>query len=115
MNIETQNTHINVYSLNTARSNKICHTALHIASKHTRNFNLILFQEPWFGPITSSGDTQGGCSQRGWIPLLPTYRSIPEDHRPRVMAYYRQSSLIEVTPCTDIIDDLDIQIIDVKR
>ena len=82
---------------------------------HPRNFDIILLQEPWFGPITGTGDLRGGCSHRGWTPLLPTFKTIPDDRRPRVMAYYRQSSLIEVTPRTDLLDDLDIQVIDVKR
>ncbi len=37
---------INIYSLNTARKNDVVHNALHIASTHKRDFDIMLHQEP---------------------------------------------------------------------
>ena len=105
---------INVYCLNAARSNQICHTALNIASTHERDFDIVLLQEPWYGSITSANDIRGAVSMQGWQPIMPS-SSIPEDRRPRVMAYVRAEARLEVVSRSDIINDLDIQVLDVKR
>ena len=105
---------LNVYSLNTCRSNEVCHAALHLASTHTRDFDIILFQEPWWGNSATPG-VRIPPNIQGWTPILPTFRKIPGDSRPRVMAYIRKESQIKFEIRTDLIDDLDIQIIDVRR
>ena len=104
---------INVYCLNAACSNQICHMALNIVSTHECNFDFVLLQEPWYGSITSTNDIQGTVSMQGWQPIMPL-SSILEDHHPRVMAYVCMEARLEVVSCTDIIDDLDIQVLDIK-
>jgi Endonuclease-reverse transcriptase len=104
---------INIYCLNTAHSNQICHTALNLASTHERNFDIILFQEPWYGSITSADDIRGGVSMQGWQPIMPT-SPVPEDRYPRVMAYIHIEANLNIVARSDLIDDLDIQILDVR-
>jgi Endonuclease-reverse transcriptase len=104
---------INVYCLNTAHSNQICHTALNIASTHEQDFNIILLQEPWYGSITSADDIRGGVSMQGWQPIMPT-STVLEDKHPQVMAYIRTEANLDIVSHSDIINDLDIQVLDVR-
>ena len=67
---------VNVLSLNVARRNVVAHEALSIASTHTRKFDIMLTQEPWWGTI-SAHDEQGEARSTGWTVLLPTTRSLP--------------------------------------
>src|SRR5258708_9599 len=102
---------INVFSLNVVRSPTIHNTALHVASTLTNTPDIILIQEPWWGcpngiPIS--------CNIHGWTPILPTTKPIKDNERPRVFAYARTHTNITVTPRTDIIDHLDIQILDIS-
>jgi hypothetical protein len=50
---------------------------------------------------------------QGWQPIMPT-SPVPEDRRPRVMAYIRIEANLNIVAHSDLIDDLDIQILDVR-
>jgi Endonuclease-reverse transcriptase len=108
------NANIKVLSINVARSNPISHAVLHMAAQPEHKFDLILLQEPWYGAITSNGKVRGPIGSQGWVPILPA-KSIPENACPRVMMYSKTGGQLEVTPQSDIIDNLDIMVIDVKR
>ena len=104
---------INVYSLNVARKNDVAHHALHIASTHGRSFDIMLHQEPWYGPISERD--MGEARGTGWSVITPVVRSPTVIRRPRVMAYVRQNTDLVVVQRTDLIEDFDIQILDIKR
>jgi hypothetical protein len=104
---------INIFSLNTARKNDVAHHALHIASTHKRRFDIMLHQEPWYGPI--SDHEVGEARGNGWTVLTPVVRTPEVVRRPRVMAYVRQNTDLEIVQRTDLIEDYDLQILDIKR
>src|SRR6266849_2617545 len=106
---------INIYSLNTARKNDVVHNALHIASTHERDFDIMLHQEPWWGPISERDDLVGEARSAGWTVLLPVVRKLPVPRRHRVLAYIRQNTDLELVQRMDLIEDYDIQILDIKR
>ena len=98
---------LQVCSVNINRSTNAMHALSHNIANDKRKFDLILIQEPWWnGSITTSF--------QGWQIILPR-PAINEQERPRVVAYYRLQAEIEVTLCTDIGNDLDYMILDIKR
>ena len=106
---------INILSLNVARSNVVAHESLQIASTHNRKFDIMLHQEPWWGSISAREDERGEARSLGWTVALPTTHPVPLNRRPRVLAYFRTSTDLVIVQRTDIIENLDIQILDVKR
>ena len=98
---------LHVCSVNINRSTNAMHALTHNIANAKRHFDLVLIQEPWWnGSITTSF--------QGWQVILPT-PTINDHERPRVVAYYRLQAEIEVTLRTDIGNDLDYMILDIKR
>lgn len=75
---------IRVAQLNTNRSNIVCHMML---NTFIDKFDIVLVTEPWWGDI--GNEQKGPASLTAWIPILPTVK-IPQDRRPRVMAYVKK-------------------------
>ena len=83
------------------------HALAHNIANMKCKFDLVLIQEPWWnGSITTSF--------QGWqvILLVP---SINNQDWPRVAAYYQLQAEIEVMLRTDIGEDLDYMILDVRH
>lgn len=100
---------IRIAQLNTNRSNTVCHTML---NTFIDKFDVILVTEPWWGEI---GNGQRGPAAQGtWTPI-PPMASIPNDRRPRVMAYTKRRPDLTVTLRSDITEDLDIQVLDISQ
>jgi hypothetical protein len=74
----------------------------------------MLHQEPWWHQISAREDDFGEACSAGWKVLLPKNSAIPPDCRPRVLAYTRANTDLEIIQRTDIAEDLDIQILGVK-
>jgi ribonuclease HI len=106
---------INIYSLNTARTNAVAHHSLQIAATHPHKFDIVLHQEPWWGNISARDDAMGEARAAGWNVLLPVTIPQGEPLRPRVLTYFRQGTDLEIVQRTDIIQNHDIQILDIKR
>ena len=73
----------------------------------------MLHQEPWYGPISERdiGEARGA----GWTVITPVVHTPAVIRQPRVMAYVHQNTDLEVVQRTDLIEDYDIQILDIKR
>jgi len=106
---------INIYSLNTARTNAVVHHSLQIAATHPHKFDIVLHQEPWWGNISARDNAMGEARAAGWNVLLPVTNPQGEPCRPRVLTYFRQGTDLEIVQCTDIIQNYNIQILDIKR
>ena len=103
---------VTVCSLNVNRSNAATHTTMHaIGEKTDPPYDLLLIQEPWWEKLHNG---QATVSFPGWQVILPKSQ-ITENKRPHVTTYYRQGAQLEVTLRTDILSDLDIMILEIKR
>ena len=101
-----------VCSLNANRSNTAMQAAMHTISNSVNpTFKLLLVQEPWWEKITNS---YGTVSFPGWQTILPK-RPLAEHERPRVVAYYKTGTRVEITLRNDIITDLDTMVLEIKR
>src|SRR5258708_596545 len=105
-------TGISVCNLKVNRSNAATHAAMHtIREKSDPAFDLLLIQEPWWEKLHNG---QATVSFPGWQVILPKSQ-ITENEQPHVTTYYRQGAQLEVTLRTDILSDLDIMILEIKR
>lgn len=98
---------IHVTQLNTNCSNTVCHTML---NTFINKSDVILVTEPWWDDI--GNDQKGSMALGTWTLILSAAR-IPVDKRLRVMAYVKKRQNFGVTLWSDLIKDLDIQIIDI--
>ncbi|PPQ75421.1 hypothetical protein CVT25_008058, partial [Psilocybe cyanescens] len=80
------------------------------------DFDVIILQEPAWGYIgkVEGKDVHGPIAVAGWTPIIPV-TSPPPDFRPRTMAYSRTRPDFLITLRTDIIEDKDIQILDIRQ
>src|SRR5258705_487758 len=103
---------IRVCSLNVNHSNAATHAAMHyISSQKEPPFDIILIQEPWWQEINSTFTT---VSLAGWQVTLPK-PTIPQDEQPRTTTYHRLRVGINLTLRTNIAQDLDYMILNIKR
>jgi hypothetical protein len=100
---------IRIVQLNCARGN---HVVTNLLNGQIDYADIILLQEPWWGRIGT--DATGPVANPAWQPILPV-SSVPEDRRPRVMAYVKQRNDFTVTLRSDITQDLDIQVLDIHQ
>ena len=89
----------------------LTHFSTYIGEKTDPPYDLLLIQEPWWEKLHNG---QATVSFPGWQVILPKSQ-IAENERPRVTTYYRQGAQLEVTLRTDILSDLDIMILEIKR
>ena len=73
---------IRVLQVNANRSGTVMAEAFNSAVKH---FDIILFQEPWWGHLASG--EEGSLNQEGWT-VLPPVLPIPAGTAPRGLAYF---------------------------
>src|SRR6266446_3275216 len=93
-------TSLTICSLNVNRSNAATHAAMNaIAESKNPKFNIFLVQELWWEKIHT---THGMVSFMGWQVTLPK-RPMGEMERPRVAAYHRQGTNVDITLRNDII------------
>ena len=57
----------------------------------------------------------GKARGAGWTVITPVVHTPTVIHRPRVMAYVRQNTDLKVVQRTDLLEDFDIQILDIKH
>lgn len=101
---------IRFLQLNANRQNQIIHTLL---QSSLNLFDILIIQEPWWGPI--GNNTYGPVADDRWTPILPLL-PIPDDERPRVMAYAsRLRPDVETTLRSDLAKDLDFQILEIRQ
>ncbi|KAI0756035.1 hypothetical protein C8Q80DRAFT_1091141, partial [Daedaleopsis nitida] len=72
--------------------------------------DIILVTEPWFGSIGNG--MRGPAAHPHWQPVLPK-QDIPVHARPRVMCYYAKRDDFNVVLRSDILEDLDAQVVEV--
>ncbi len=109
-----QNSLISICSLNVNHSNAATHAAMYIiAESKEPSFDLFLVQvqEPWWEKINEEYRT---VSFSGWQTILLKWPILAAE-RPRVVAYYKTGTNLEITLHNDIIMDLDIMAIEIKR
>ena len=88
------------------------HTAMyHITEKQDPTLDLFLIQEPWWERVNN---TYATTTFPGWQMILPK-RPLRDDERPRVAAFYRLGTPLEITLRNDLITDTDVMVLDVKR
>ena len=103
---------ISLCSLNVNRSNAATHAAMYIIAKSNNpTFDIFLVQEPWWEKINEEYRT---VSFPGWQTILPKH-PIKSPEWPRVVAYYKMGANLEVTLRNNIITDLDVMAIEIKR
>ncbi|PPR03941.1 hypothetical protein CVT26_001146 [Gymnopilus dilepis] len=87
-----------------------------LLNSYCRDFDLFILQEPsWSFMGQDKGKAvMGPVNLQGWVPIIPITH-ITEDTRPRTMTYYRPRPDFSVTLRTDLIEDRDIQIIDIRQ
>lgn len=89
-------------------------TGLHsLIQDSTKTRDVLFVQEPWWGEIRN-GRHASVKPGAGWRCLLPR-SSIPEDARPRVLAFYKTRRDVTVIPRYDLIDDLDAMAVEVRQ
>ena len=82
-----------------------------ISKSNNPKFDIFLVQEPWWEKIN---EEYRMVSFPGWQTMLPKH-PIKTSEQPRVVAYYKIGANLEVTLRNDIISDLDIMAIKIKR
>ncbi len=108
----TQKSAIRVCSLNVNHSNAATHAAMHhITTQKDLPYDIILIQEPWWGEVNSTFTT---VSLVGWQLTLPKL-IIPQNEQPRMVAYHRIGMGINLILRTDIAQDPDYMIMNIKR
>src|SRR5258708_3120366 len=108
----TQKSAIRVCSLNVNHSNAAAHAAMHhITTQKDLPYDIILIQEPWWGEVNSTFTT---VSLVGWQLTLPKL-IIPQNEQPRMVAYHRIGMGINLILRTDIAQDPDYMIMNIKR
>ena len=108
----TQKSAIRVHSLNVNHSNAATHATMHhITTQKDLPYDIILIQEPWWGEVNSTFTT---VSLVGWQLTLPKL-IIPQNEQPRMVAYHRIGMGINLILRTDIAQDPDYMIMNIKR
>src|SRR5258708_269275 len=103
---------ISLCSLNINWSNADMHMAMYIITESTEPvFDIFLVQEPWWEKINQEYHT---VSFPGWQTILPK-RPIQTTECPRVVTYHKTGANIEITLRNDIVTDLDVMALDIKR
>ena len=74
-------------------------------------YDILLVQEPWWEKINHKYRT---VSFPGWQTILPKCPIQTTEH-PRVAAYQRINANLEITLCNNIISDLDVMALNIKR
>src|SRR5260370_20410469 len=93
-------------------SNAATHAAMYIITKsNDPTFDIFLVQEPWWEKINKEYRT---VSFPGWQTMLPKC-PIKSPEWPRVVVYYKMGSNLEVTLHNNIMTDLDVMAIKIKR
>ncbi|HEX3642518.1 MAG TPA: endonuclease/exonuclease/phosphatase family protein, partial [Ktedonobacteraceae bacterium] len=100
---------IRVLQVNANRSNDVMHAALNAAAGV---YDVVLFQEPWWGEIANN---QIGSVGHQSFQVLPPMLPIPDDSIPRVLAYTVRREDFYLLSRTDIAQDLDFQLLEVKQ
>ncbi len=103
---------IRVCSLNVNHLNTATHAAMHyISSCKDPPFDIILIQEPWWQEINSTFTT---VSLAGWQ-VTTLKLNIHRTECPRTAVYHRLGMGINLMLRTDIAQDLDYMIMNIKR
>ncbi len=106
------NTLILICSLNVNQLNTAMHAAMYIINQSEDPiFDIFLVQEPWWEKINQEYRT---VSLPGWQTILPK-QPIQSTEHPRVVAYYKLDTNLEITLCNNFITDLDVMVLDIKR
>src|ERR1700748_1109571 len=100
---------IRVLQVNTNRSGIVMAEAFNSA---VGKFDIILFQEPWWGHLASG--EEGSINQESWT-VLPPVLPIPVGTAPRVLAYFHRRGDFTVSVRLDIAQDLDLQFLEVRQ
>jgi ribonuclease HI len=104
----TLTTHpIRVLQINANRSGAVMAEAFNSA---VGNYDIILFQEPWWGHLASG--EEGSLNQEGWT-VLPPVLPIPVGTAPRVLTYFHRRGDFTVSVRMDMARDLDLQFLEV--
>src|SRR5260221_8898865 len=99
-------------SLNVNWSNAATHAAMYIiAESKDPVYDVLLVQEPWWEKINHEYRT---VSFPGWQIILPKH-PIQTTECPRVAAYQRINANLEITLHNDIISNLDVMALNIKR
>ena len=99
-------------SLNINRLNAVTHAAMYIISKSTEPvFDIFLVQEPWWEKVNQEYRM---VAFPGWQTILPRC-PIQMTECPRVVAYYKLDTNLEITLQNDTISDLDVMALNIKR
>lgn len=104
---------IQIIQLNANRRNPTVHALLNDAAAED-SFDIARVTEPWWGSIGNNTEGPVSAAAAGWTPIIPV-RPIPQDKRPRVMAYSRSRPDFTVTLRSDIANDLDIQVLQIEQ
>lgn len=100
---------INVVQVNLNRRNVAVHIAL---NSLIGKADILLVTEPWYDNI--GNENHGPAAHVHWQPILPV-QPIGVGDRPRVMAYVARRDDFTVTLRSDLVQDLDIQILEVRQ
>src|SRR6202000_225694 len=100
---------IRVLQVNANRSGTVMAETFNSAVKH---FDMILFQEPWWGQLASG--EEGSLNQEGWT-ALPPVLPIPVGTAPRVLTYFHRRGDFTVSVRMDLAKDLDLQILEMRQ
>ncbi|HEX3643578.1 MAG TPA: hypothetical protein VHV10_20005 [Ktedonobacteraceae bacterium] len=100
---------IRVLQVNANRSGTVMAEAFNSA---VGKFDIILFQEPWWGHLASG--EEGSINQESWT-VLPPVLPIPAGTAPRVLAYFHRRGDFTVSVRLDIAQDLDLQFLEVRQ
>ena len=98
---------LQICSININQSTNAMHALAHNIANTKSKFDLVLIQEPWWNRSITT-------SFQGWQVILPVPLINNQDW-PRVAAYYQLQAEIEVMLRTDIGEDLDYMILDVRH
>ncbi len=105
---------IRILQLNAQRKKD---TITSILNLHAKEFDIVILQEPAWGFIGKADgkDINGPIGHSGWLPIIPTTNLTNTNTRPRTMTYYQRRPDYTINLRTDILEDRDIQIIDIKQ
>src|SRR6266436_5796985 len=99
-------------SLNINQSNAATHAAMYIISKNVEPvFDIFLVQEPWWEKVNQEYRT---VAFPGWQTILLRHPILPTEC-PRVVAYYKLDTNLEITLRNNTISDLDVMALNIKR